>query len=106
MNPSLFIIKARNAKEHRTRRSIRFAIVDLDKPSSYPSNFICMLPQRVTNGRQDESIFSKIFGKDQIEIAKALLLSALESESDSEIKTEIKQRLRMINSKSSGQSVN
>ncbi len=99
MNPRLYIVRARNGREYRTRRSIRFAIIDCDHNRAYPSNFICTLPQRVTLTADDESIFAKVFGEKRIEVAKKLLKTALQSEADLEIKTEIRQRLRMLDFK-------
>ncbi len=106
MNPRLYVIKAKTARNYRTRHFIRFAVVDRDRKSSYPSNFICMLPQRVTTTAHDESVFAKIFRENRVETARALLTSALRSENDLEIKTEIRQRLRLLENKGSNKHEN
>jgi hypothetical protein len=79
---------------------VRIAIVDNDKDRNYPSNFICMLPQRVATATQDESVFARIFGKERVEVARTLLTSALEYEDDSETRIEIRQRLKRLENKS------
>jgi hypothetical protein len=79
---------------------VRIAIVDNDKDRNYPSNFICVLQQRVTTATQDESVFARIFGKERVEVARTLLTSALEYEDDSETRIEIRQRLKRLENKS------
>ncbi len=103
MNPRLYVIKARNVKAHSARHSLRFAILDCDKIRVFPSNFICILPQRITVTANDESVFARIFGENRVEVARRLLTSALEAEKNSEIKTEIRQRLRILDSTDSNQ---
>jgi len=103
MNPRRYVIKARNVKEYNARRSLRFAILDCDKIGVFPSNFICILPQRITVTANDESVFARIFGENRVEVARRLLTSALESEKNSEIKTEIRQRLRTLDCTDSNQ---
>jgi len=78
---------------------IRFAIVDLDKSQDYPSNFVCMLPQRVSGNSKQYSVFVKVFGDHSLELAKRLLTEALETEDDLEIRAEIEKRLRWLEPK-------
>mgnify|MGYP001030022520 CR=1 FL=1 len=78
---------------------IRFAIVDLDKSQEYPSNFVCMLPQRISENSKQNSAFARTFGNHSSELAKRLLTEALETEADSEIKAEIEKRLRRLEPK-------
>jgi len=99
MNPQLYIMRVRGAKDYSTRQSIRFAVVDSDTPKMYPANFICMLPQHVTTASEDSSVFAKTFGNSRVDLAKKLLNSALETEEDVEVKAEIKERLRMLEPK-------
>ena len=63
MNPRLYVIKARNVKEYNARRSLRFAILDCDKIGVFPSNFICILPQRITVTANDESVLPEFSGR-------------------------------------------
>jgi hypothetical protein len=96
MNPRLYIMKLKNAKDYSSRRAIRFAVVDSDIEKTYPSNFICMLPQHVSVADEDSSVFARTFKDTRVELAKQLLTSALESEDDSDVKAEIKERLKML----------
>jgi hypothetical protein len=100
MNPKLHIMKLKNAKDYSSGRAIRFAVVDFDRGKSYPSNFICVLPQNISFADDHSSIFARIFKETRIDLAKKLLNSALESEQDSEIRTEIEDRLRNLTLKS------
>jgi len=99
MNPQLYIVKVRSAKDYSSRRSIRFAVVDSDTTKTYPANFICMLPQHVSVASEDSSVFAKTFGETRVELAKKLLAAALEVEGDSEVKAEIKERMKMLEPK-------
>ncbi len=99
MNPRLYIMKIATAKDYSSKRAIRFAVVDSDSSKSYPSNFICMLPQHVSAADDDSSVFARTFGKTRVELAKKLLTSALETEDDSDIKAEIKERIKLLTPK-------
>ena len=96
MNPRLYIMKIKSAKDYSARRAIRFAVVDSDIAKTYPSNFICMLPQHVSVADDDSSVFARTFKDTRVELAKQLLNTALETEDDTEIKAEIKERLKML----------
>lgn len=78
---------------------IRFAVIDLDKSKKYPANYVCMLPQQPRANGKSHNVFSKLFGKDSLELAKRLLTKALRAETDSEIKAEIKRRLKLLEPK-------
>ena len=99
MNPQLYIMKIKNAKDYSSRRAIRFAVVDSDTTKTYPANFICMLPQHVSVAAEDSSVFAKTFGETRVALAKKLLAAALEIEDDSDVKAEIKERLKMLEPK-------
>ncbi len=99
MNPRLYIMKLKNIKDYSSRRAIRFAVVDADKTKTYPSNFICMLPQHVSVADQDSSVFARTFGETRVELAKKLLNTALENEDDNDIRAEIRERLKMLEPK-------
>jgi hypothetical protein len=76
-----------------------FAVVDLDRSDSYPHNFVCMLPLRLSpEGKQPETVFQRVFGDRSLEQAKALLHGALETEQESQVKAEIERRLKMLES--------
>ena len=81
----------------------RFAVIDSDKSKEYPSNFICMLPSQISVDQKKNSVFSKLFGEKCEEQAKTLLTRALVSESNSEVKTEIERRLKLLDPKTVNQ---
>ncbi len=76
--------------------AIIFAVVDLEKSKDYPANFVCMLPGDLKPRKNSPTTFAKIFGDDALTLAKNLLVSALQSEDDAEIKTEIQRRLKVF----------
>ena len=45
-------------------------------------------------------VFEKVFGDKSVEQAKKLLVAALKSENDSQVKTEIERRLKLLKPKS------
>jgi hypothetical protein len=97
MNPRLYLLKrdvGRNLENPKTE--VLFVVVDSDIPKTYPLNFVCVLPlsQGLCSG---QSAFRKLFGKESIPLAKKLLSKALSKESDSEIKIEIRKRLKQLN---------
>jgi hypothetical protein len=99
MNPQLYIMKIKTAKDYSSKRAIRFAVIDSDTPKSYPANFICMLPQHISIESEDSSVFAKTFGQNRMDLAKKLLNAALATEEDLGIKAEIKERLKMLEPK-------
>jgi hypothetical protein len=99
MNPQLYIMKIKNARDYSSKRAIRFAVVDAESSKSYPANFICMLPQHISVETEDSSVFAKIFGEKRLELAKQLLNSALQTEADTDVKAEIKERLKLLEPK-------
>lgn len=103
MKPRLYIMKIANAKDYSSKRAIRFAVVDSEITKAYPSNFICMLPQHVSAADDDSSVFARTFGETRVELAKKLLASALETEDDSDIKAEIRERLKLLAPKPAAQ---
>ena len=84
-------------------RRYRFAVVDSDKSKGYPSNFVCMLPSQISVDQKKNSVFSKLFEDKCEEQAKTLLTHALVTEHNSEVKTEIERRLRLLDPKTPGQ---
>ncbi len=74
-----------------------FAVVDLDRSKSYPQNFVCVLPLRVTGF---DNAFGAVFGEKSVEQAELLLRASLKTEDDSDVRTEIKRRLKLFEEKS------
>jgi hypothetical protein len=99
MNPQLRILKGKIPKDYVARRNVHFAVVDQDKPKTYPANFICILPQHMSSVTEDSSVFARIFKEKRIETAMKLLNDALESEDDPQIKKVIVERLRQLEPK-------
>jgi len=75
---------------------LRFAVVDLNKSESYPSNFVSLLPMRIDSDGKLPSAFTKFFGNKSLKIAKGLLTASLKKEHGSEIKAEIERRLNLL----------
>jgi hypothetical protein len=99
MNPKLYVFKRDDLRDYSMRNHIHFAVVDLERSKDYPLNFVCVLPQQMSVMVKQSSAFAKIFGNDSLKIAKKLLTEALETEDDSEIKTEIEKRLKLLEPK-------
>ena len=83
-------------EDYSVGRRFRFAVVDLDKAKDYPLNFVCMLPMQLSPKGNGVNVFAKVFGDKSLGVAKELLLGALETESDSEVKAEIERRLKLL----------
>lgn len=103
VNIKLQIFKMKEASRSETSLAQRYrcAVVDLDKPEKYPSNFVCMLPAQI--GSDKQSAFFKLFGDKSVELAGQLLTDALETETDIGTKAEIGRRLKIIKSSSTNQ---
>ena len=96
MRVGLLLCRYENAEDYSVGRRFRFAVVDLDKGKNYPLNFVCMLPMKIEAAGKSQSVFLQIFGDESVEQARVLLTGALETESDSEVKTEIERRLKLL----------
>ena len=96
MKLSLYVCRFDNARDYSVGKRFRFAVVDLEKSKSYPSNFVCMLPTQINGKTRLESIFMQVFGDKSIEQARALLAEALETEEEPDVKAEIEKRLKML----------
>jgi hypothetical protein len=77
-------------------KRFRFAVVDLEKSKSYPSNFVCMLPTQMSEKGKSKSIFLQVFGDRSLVQARAFLNRALKTEEEPEVKAEIEKRLKML----------
>jgi len=89
MKPSLHIHRHYDVEDYSGGRRFRFAVVDLDKGRAYPVNFVCMLPMQPNSLEKGISVFLGIFGNQSLNVAKEMLLAALEKETDAEVKREI-----------------
>jgi len=99
MKFSLYVCRFDNAQDYSLGKRFRFAVVDLDKSKSYPSNFVCVLPTQMSDKGKSKSVFLQVFGDKSLEQARALLTGALETEDNSEVKAEITKRLSLLEPK-------
>ncbi len=90
-------------EERSVRTTYRFAVVDYSRSSSYPANFVCMLPAHLDLVKgKSTNVFVERFGEKSMDVAKQLLKKALESESDAEVKSELERRLELLEPKQTG----
>ena len=99
MRVSLQIHKHDDADDYSAGKRFRFVVVDLNKGKDYPVNFVCLLPMQPNSLGKGFSVFFGIFGDKSLIMAKKLLLEALETETDSEVKREIERRLKLLEPK-------
>lgn len=76
----------------------RIAVVDFNRSTSYPSNFVCMLPVKIAKGKK-VNVFENVFGDDSLVKAKLLLNESLKHEHDIDVKAEINRRLILLEPK-------
>lgn len=103
MKPCLYLLKQGVRRNLNPKTKVLFVVVDSDRSKTYPLNFLCVFPlsQSLFSGR---SVFRKLYGEDAFALAKKLLIKSLAKERDSEIKTEIRSRLKKLNLKTVVQS--
>jgi len=99
MRFSLRLSRFDNSADYSVGKRFRFAVVDLDKAKDYPLNFVCMLPSQLSPKGKGVSVFVNVFGDRSLEMAKGLLLDALEMESDVEVRAELGRRLKLLEPK-------
>ncbi len=99
MNFQLRIATKSFLEDGSGKRVFTFAVLDLDKSKSYPQNFVCILPKRVTPEGKTQNTFYRIFGEKSVAEAKNLLINALKRENDSEVRAEIERRLELLEPK-------
>jgi len=99
MRVGLHLYKHDDAEDYSVGRRFRFAVVDLDKGKKYPLNFVCMLPTQLNPKGKGLCVFVNVFGDRSLEVAKGLLLDALEIESDAEVRAELGRRLKLLEAK-------
>jgi formylmethanofuran dehydrogenase subunit E len=95
LNLKLHIIKGDDLDDYSSRNRFSFAVIDLLKSKNYPSNFVCLLPERI---RKDKAatVFEKLFREKSFEQAVNLLTEMLKSAEDSEVRVEIQRRLKLL----------
>lgn len=99
MKLKLSIFKREELNDYSGRNYIRFAIVDLDRSKEYPANFVCILPKQIKANGGHHTKFERRFGDESLELAKKLLKRALKTQSDWEVKEEIRERLELLKPK-------
>jgi hypothetical protein len=95
LNLKLHIIKRDDLDDYSSRNRFSFAVIDLLKSKNYPSNFLCLLPERI---RKDKAAtaFEKLFGEKSIQQAEILLTELLKSAEDSQVRVEVERRLKLL----------
>jgi hypothetical protein len=58
-----------------------------------------MLPLRIASNGKEPNTFMRVFGDKSLEVAKKLLVDALEAEDDSDARGEIERRLKLLEPK-------
>jgi hypothetical protein len=92
----LYAIKKGN---QQTDSDIQLVVVDLDKSSQYPLNFVCVLPRYFRLLEKRSSKFAKTFGPKSLTLAKRLLVEADRKEDDPQIKKIIGKRIKDLDNK-------
>lgn len=78
---------------------IQLVVVDLDKSSQYPLNFVCVLPRYFRMLEKRSSKFAKTFGPKSLTLARRLLVEADKKEDDPQIKKVISKRIKDLEGK-------
>ena len=102
MDLKLHIIKRDDIDDYSQRNRFCFAVIDLSKSKSYPSNYVCKLPMQPRKGK-NENGFERVFGENSVEQAKMLLTGALKTVDDPEVRVEIERRLKLLEPKQASQ---
>ena len=97
MELQLYIIKHYGLKYRSKGMQIRFAVVDKDKATRYPANFLCLLPRQVNPRLKQKYKFIEFFGSESPQLAQDLLNRALITENDTKIREAIRKRLKFFN---------
>jgi hypothetical protein len=93
VNLKLYAIKKGN---QQLDSDIQLVVVDLDRSSQYPLNFVCVLPRYFRLLEKRSSKFAKTFGPTSLSIAKSLLVEADKKEDDPQIKKAINKRIKAL----------
>ncbi len=100
MKYRLFISKNDDVMDYLSDRRLSFTVVDSEKAKGYPANFVCLLPTRLNSTKLGDSVFEKVFGADRFEVAERLLMDALNSETDAEVRSAIEKRMELLDPRS------
>jgi hypothetical protein len=100
MKLQLYIIKHYGLKYRAKGPQIRFAVIDKDKATKYPANFLCLLPKLINPKLKQKHKFVELFGSESPQLAFNLLNWALDTEKDIELREAIRKRLKKISIKS------
>jgi|GEM_PF-826230 len=100
MDLELYITKHYSQRSLVNWPKIRFAVLDKDKASKYPENFLCLLPKQINPKLKQKHKFIQLFGNESPKIAQDLLNNALDSTGDPEIAEAIRKRLKKIKPRS------
>jgi len=98
MKLELHVSRKNGVRHFERSESLIFAIIDLDRSRSYPENFVCVLPHLHPTGKST-SAFYRLFGDQNLPLAKKLLTRALKTEDNFEVKTELQRRIDTLNPK-------
>ncbi len=98
MKLELYVSRKNTTRYSERSEEFVFAVIDLDRSSSYPENFVCILPHLHPTAKST-SAFLRIFGDQNLPLAKKLLNSALRSENSLEVKNEIQKRIDTLDPK-------
>jgi hypothetical protein len=74
----------------------RLAVIDPNKISGYPANFVCLLPRKIYDVSKPLSLFAKKFGGNSVNYAVELLEEAIRREKDVQAKAELQKRLKTL----------
>ena len=96
MRLRLKISRQDDVDDYSAGKRFRFAVVDLDKAKTYPLNFVCMLPLRLSYVGKEPNSFVRAFGDRSLEVAKKLIVDALDAEQDADVKGELERRLKLL----------
>jgi hypothetical protein len=62
------------------------AVIDANKSSDYPANFVCILPRKIYDTDKPFSLFAKKFGDNSVNYVVELLKEAIKQEKDRQSK--------------------
>jgi hypothetical protein len=73
-----------------------FAVLDMDKASSYPLNYVCMLPKELKRVSSSQSKFLEIYGEKSNQVALELLSKTIKHETNLKVRVELETRLKAL----------
>ena len=85
MELQLYITKQYELKYRAKGLQTCFSVIDKDKTTKYPTNFICLLPIQLNPNLKSKYKLIEFFGSESPQLARDLLHRALSTEKDFEI---------------------